>query len=280
MKEPELKNELATTDRSALESAVGLLENPGLMARVSNVIGAPLEKAISLLPEKASETIGSAAQKAIMASLKLALKTMDTGKAKGDAAQEASNWWHKGATALSGGIGGFFGITALLVELPISTTIMMRSIADVARSEGANLDDTETQIECVKVLALGGPTKADDGSELGYFATREALAKATADALKHIAKHGLEKEGAPALVKLILMIAERYSIQVSEKAAAQLVPAIGAAGGALINTFFIDHFQDMARGHFIVSRLEKQYGSDLIRKEYDRIKQTRKAIQS
>ncbi len=57
----------------------------------------------------------------------------------------------------------------------------------------------------------------------------------------------------------------------SEKAAAQAVPLIGAAGGALINTIFIDHFQNMARGHFIIRRLERLYDQGIIRQEYDNL---------
>jgi hypothetical protein len=58
---------------------------------------------------------------------------------------------------------------------------------------------------------------------------------------------------------------------VSEKVAAQAIPLIGAAGGALINTIFIDHFQNMARGHFIIRRLERRYNKDLIRQGYDKL---------
>ena len=54
-----------------------------------------------------------------------------------------------------------------------------------------------------------------------------------------------------------------------EKVAAPAVPVIGAAGGALINTLFLDHFQDMARGHFIVRRLERVYGHEIIKKAYE-----------
>ena len=67
---------------------------------------------------------------------------------------------------------------------------------------------------------------------------------------------------------MIVKIAERFSVQVSEKAAAQAIPAIGAAGGAIINTLFIDHFQDMARGHFIVRRLERKYGKEIVEETY------------
>jgi hypothetical protein len=73
------------------------------------------------------------------------------------------------------------------------------------------------------------------------------------------------------LIRLIALIAARFQIQVSEKAAAQMVPIIGAAGGAVINLLFIDHFQDMSRGHFTVRRLERQYGSETVRRAYEQI---------
>jgi len=51
--------------------------------------------------------------------------------------------------------------------------------------------------------------------------------------------------------------------------AAQAIPAIGAIGGALINTIFMDHFQDMAIGHFIVRKLERIYGREAIKNLYE-----------
>ncbi|WP_051933725.1 EcsC family protein [Massilia sp. BSC265] len=185
-----------------------------------------------------------------------------------EAAPESSDWWHISSVALTGAAGGFFGAWALAVEVPVTTTIMMRSIADIARCENADLSDVAVQLECVTVLAMGGKTSSDDESEVGYFVAREALAHATAEAAAHIAKKGVDKEGAPALVRLIVAIAERYSINITEKAAAQAVPLIGAAGSALINTVFMDHFQDMARGHFIVRRLERELGPEMVQTKY------------
>ena len=90
-------------------------------------------------------------------------------------------------------------------------------------------------------------------------------------ATEYIAEKGLVEEGAPGLIRLIIQIAKRFSIQVSEKAAAQAVPAIGAAGGAIINALFIDHFQDMARGHFIIRRLERKYGKEVVEEKYNAV---------
>jgi len=40
-----------------------------------------------------------------------------------------------------------------------------------------------------------------------------------------------------------------------------------------VNYAFIEHFQDMARGHFIVRRLERAYGEEDVRREYERLAQ-------
>jgi hypothetical protein len=161
-----------------------------------------------------------------------------------------------------------FGLPALAIELPVSTTIMLRSIADIARSQGENLKTIEARLECVQVLALGGGSNTDDGSETGYFAARAAMAKAVSDAVQHLARSGLSQRGAPAMVRLIALIASRFSIVVSEKAAAQAVPVLGAFGGAVINTLFLDHFQDMGKGHFIVRRLERAHGAEEVKRIY------------
>lgn len=245
-----------------LRQAKLLLENPSLAARISSAIGSPIEKGIDLLPEGARDTVLDATRKSLDAALKVALYSLKDGHA------EASNRTHKASAALSGAAGGVFGLTALAIELPVSTTIMLRSIADIARSEGEALKDRETQLACLEVFALSGKKGGDDAAETGYFGVRAALASAVSDALKYTLSTGTANQAAPALIRLIKQIAARFSIPVTQKAAAQALPVIGAVGGALINTLFIDHFQDIARGHFVVRRLERSYDPDLVRAAY------------
>ena len=257
----------ATISAAAMEelkSAKLLLESPGLAAKISSFVGTPIEKGFALLPKQWNTVVSDATRKAIETALKVALWTMSDGKAL----SAPSNWWHKLAAGASGAAGGAFGLAALSIELPVSTTIILRSIADIARSEGEDLKAADAQLECVQVLALGGNSKSDDGAEIGYFAARTAMAKAVSEAAAHLAAQGITQHGSPALVRLIAQIASRFSIVVSEKAAAQAVPVVGAIGGAVINTLFIDHFQDMARGHFIVRRLERVHGADQIKRLY------------
>jgi len=180
----------------------------------------------------------------------------------------ASNRAHKLGAAISGGVGGFFGLAALALELPVSTTLMLRSVADVARSHGESLAHPDTQRACIEVFALGGRSQQDDAAESGYFAVRAALAQSVTEAGRFVAEKGLADQGAPLMVAVIARVAKRFGVQVSQKAAAQAVPAIGAVGGAAINSLFMTHFQRMAQGHFIVRQLERQYGAQLVQQAY------------
>lgn len=255
--------QLSDTHLKELQLARNLLENPGVAAKITSAIGTPIEKALRLLPDSWNKNIGEVTKTALMKASDAVVFTM-----KDLPGENASNKWHKLGAALSGGVGGFFGLAALAIELPISTSIMLRSITDIARSEGESISAIETKLACLEVFALGGTSKTDDAAEGGYYAVRAALAKSIADASEFLVTKSFADESAPVLIKFISMIAERFGVQVTEKAAAQAIPALGAASGAIINTLFMDHFQDMARGHFIVRKLERIYGKATIEKCY------------
>lgn len=249
-----------------LRLAKTLLENPGLVAKLTGLIGTPIEQSFKFLPPKWSGALNKSTLLALRSALRFAIFTMGRKEYK-----RASNWLHKSLAAATGGLGGAFGLPALVAELPLSTIAILRSIADIARSEGEALDDTAVKLACLEVFALGGDTREDDSAETGYFAVRAALAQAVSDAARHIAEKGLVDKGAPAIVRLMTQIASRFNVAVSQKAAAQAVPMIGAASGLVINTIFMDHFQKMARGHFIIRRLERSYGQSLVRDAYERL---------
>lgn len=257
---------LSDADLQDLRLAKSLFENPGLAARLSDAVGTPIEKGLELLPRRWNAVVMEAAGKAIERALQVAISTMNHGEPRA-----ASNRWHKLLVGATGAAGGAGGLPALSLELPLSTTIILRSIADIARAEGEDLGSADAKVACVQVLALGGASDRDDASETGYFAARAAMAKAVSEAVRHISQRGLTQQGAPAILRLVTTVASRFSINVTEKAAAQAVPVVGAVGGAIINTLFIDHFQNMAQGHFIVRRLERAHGREIVESAYDRL---------
>lgn len=265
-------------DHADLKKAVELLETPSITAQISNLIGTPIELVVAKLPKSASKKIKSIVVAALNKSASAALWSLDN-----EPGRASSTKLNKLYAAASGALGGAFGFIALSVELPVATTIMMRAVADVARSEGFDLEDFDTKQACIEVFALGGNTSSDDSSETGYYAVRgfttqtmRALSKELAEIAARQSTAGLNRitadQAGKWLATLIEKIAARFGIVVTEKFAAQAVPIIGAATGASINMLFTDFYQDMARGHFIVKRLEAKYGFDEVRLEYQEIK--------
>jgi len=252
-------------DLTALQKAVQSLEHPSLAARLTNLAGKPVELIGLALPASASRAIAAATSRGLALALQVALRTMPDQPVVG------SQLLHKALVTASGAAGGAFGLATLPVELPVSTIIMLRSIADIARSEGEDPSDPESALSCVQVFALGGRAGSDDASESGYFAVRGMLAKTVTEAARFVAERGVIKEGGPVLLRFITQVASRFGVVVTQKVAAQALPVIGALGGAAVNYAFMEHFQDVARGHFTVRRLERTYGKELVRREYDRI---------
>ena len=249
-------------DLASLQRAVQSLEHPGFAARLTDMVGKPIELIGYALPASVSDAIATATSKALDIALNVALGSIQR------APRPASRRFHKALATASGAAGGAFGLISLPIELPVSTIIMLRSIA---RSEGEDLSDPETALSCVQVFALGGRPGSVDASESGYFAVRGILAKSVTQAARFIAERGMIEEGGPILVRFAAQVASRFGVVVTQKVAAQAIPVVGALGGAAVNYAFIEHFQDVARGHFTVRRLERVYGEDLVRTEYERL---------
>ena len=95
------------------------------------------------------------------------------------------------------------------------------------------------------------------------------MAQVTREAVSYLTRKGMAKESAPAMISFVGKIASRFGLEVSEKVAAELVPIAGAVGGFALNIVFSQHFQSLAEAHFTIRRLERVYGKETVRQEYD-----------
>jgi hypothetical protein len=258
---------LTREETEDLRRAIACLEGVSFAQRLTDAIGRPIGALSRGLPLPGRRIVAHASERALRAALKLALRTIDTKRAANSAARA-----HKLAAVASGALGGAFGLAALPVELPVSTTILLRSVAEIAREEGEDLSAPQAALACLEVFALGGEEQEEAFFESGYFAARAVLAKSVTDSARFVASQGLGAQAAPAVVRLISQIAARFGVIVSEKVAAQAAPVLGAIGGAAVNAAFAEHFQTLARGHFIVRRLERTYGPNLVAFEYQRLR--------
>jgi EcsC protein family len=257
---------LSEVDQSALAAAVQRLEKPSLAGRLAALAGKAAGLVQRALPAAASTAVAKAAKHALERALKVALFSLKDRRLRGGRAL------HSGLACTSGAIGGAFGLAALAIELPVSTMIMLRAIAAIAREEGEDLANPRTGLACLEVFALGSPSTDKKGIEVDYFAVRAMLARSLVEIADFAIDKGAIREGAPLFVRIMAQIAPRFGVVVSQKLAAQAVAVLGALGGAAVNLAFVEHFQDLARGHFTVRRLERIYGCEAVRAEYDRLK--------
>lgn len=254
-----LNSGLAQEDFDDLRWAYRHLEHPSLAARLSNMLGTPIEAGFKLLPRHWYRRVRAVSDRSIQKGLTIATSTLEPGRSR-----RVDRTVHRMLAAGSGAAGGFFGAAALLADLPLTTVVMLRGIAAEAQAEGEDLSDMEARLACLQVFALGARSRSDQAADTGYYGLRTLLAFH----LTQVLVPPSERASVPAAMAFGRSIAARFGVVVTDKLAAQSVPVAGAIGGATINLVFLQHFQDVARGHFIVRRLERSYGRTPIRHAY------------
>ncbi|HYF09539.1 MAG TPA: EcsC family protein [Acetobacteraceae bacterium] len=259
---PHASNPAPLPDQAArdLAAAFRALEETSFATRLASIVGAPVEMLAARLPAPARGMLDGAVRRALSTAMRVALRS--------DPARSLplvpSDWFHRGLAATTGFVGGAFGLPGTLAELPVTTSVLLRQIAAIAAEEGEDLAAPGMATECLKVFALGGRSGTDDAAESGYFAVRLALNEALVGAV-----------GRTLLPGFLGQIAARFGVPVGLKISAQMAPVIGAATGAAINLAFLEHFRSVARGHFALRRLERQYGAMPVRAAWDRLRATR-----
>lgn len=255
-------NEISEREKEFIRDAARFLENPGFLIYAANALGKPLELVQKSLPKVIQDKVSSTVEKALHKTLNISISTLSKSELEKFPKEPLlQGKKHTVAAAVTGAVGGFFGAAALAIELPITTGIMFRSIANIAQSFGEDLSDQSVRMECLHVFAMGSPQSvADDAMNSSYFAQRLAL--------NSFLKNATDKGAASLMSRFIARIASRYESVVAEKIIAEGLPIIGAAGGALINSAFTNYFNKTAYYHFGLRHLEKKYSPEDIQKIY------------
>ena len=225
------------------------IDASGLLMKLIELAGRASNAVVTSLPENWQSKLGELATEALKVAYNVAVLSRPN---------ETSAWvetvlsygksenFHRFVAAVSGAVGGAFGIKSTVLELPITTTLILRSIQEIASSYGEDPCDPTTRQQCLVVLALAGPMQDDDDLEVGFFATRLAL-------------------GQVAFAEVIKSVAARYTVVVSEKLLAQAAPIVGAGTGAVVNFTFISYFQEIAHVHFRLRKFEKLHDPDQVK---------------
>ena len=227
-------------------AAATLVDSRGTVIRITEVLGGAVDRFGGSALSAASTALGIGWREKVDEIVKRALTRvfgLSTLGFDSNADRLPSPRLNKLVGTVSGMVGGFFGLPGLAVDLPITTAVILRSVAEIARSHGEDISSAEGKRACLEVFTLGGPTIGDEDMEAGYWAARV----------------GLSTLG----TGMVLQQAARFlGIALSEKVLAQAIPAIGAVAGGGLNYIFVDYYQQMARVHFTVRELERRSGDE------------------
>ena len=200
---------------------------PGV--KLLNSLGGSAESLLDRLPPQVRDAMTGATEQALW----LAMRAAEGSRR---ALPDQRPWVNTAMTTAMGAAGGMGGLSTAMMELPATTTMLLRSIQGAAAHEGFDPSEEGVRFDCVRVLSAAGPLSFDDGADLGFFSVRMTLT-------------------GPALQRLIAAVAPKLSVVLGQKLAAQSVPVLGALAGGGTNYVYTRYYQQIARVHFGLRRL-------------------------
>ncbi len=212
----------------------------GVLMQVVTYLGGQVEDGMKLLPKSARKRLESAAASGLRASYDAA------GRTRGGLGRfVATDRAHKALASVSGALGGLGGLPTALIELPVATTVIFRTVQRIADEYGEDPLSPETRAQCLQVFGKGGHGDEDDGIDTSFIGARIGLSGA-------------------AVNKLISKVAPKFAAVLGQKLAAQTIPVLGAAAGAGTNYTFVSYYTEIAHVHFGLRKLARTYGADQV----------------
>lgn len=193
-----------------------------------NKLGAQADGMMDYIPQSAQEGLHLATEKALQGAIRaadLSHKILPREDAR----------LTRVVAAAMGAVGGVGGIGTALAELPLTTTLFLRSIQAAAKEEGFDPKMQSVRFDSVRIFASSGPLASDE-TDLAFMAARMTVA-------------------GPTLQALATTVAPRLALVFGKKIAAQAMPIMGAAAGASINTIYANYYREIAHVHFGLRKL-------------------------
>lgn len=201
----------------------------GIGMRLLNGLGGQAEGLLDKLPTGVRDGLNKGTERALVVALEAAERSRHR-------VPDQPKWINTALTTAMGAAGGFGGLPSALVELPATTTILMRAIQGAAAENGFDPTSESVRFDCLRVFAVAGPLEEDDGSDIAFVSLRLTLSGG-------------------AVHKMITLVAPKLATVLGQKLAAQTLPVLGAVAGATTNYLYTQYYQEMAHVHFGLRRL-------------------------
>ncbi len=254
---------LSAEERRVLADAVTLMEHPNAAAKALTMTGGPTDKIFGTIAKLTSGDLKAMVKSGLRSCLRVAVSPALS------AARPSKNqdWFTVAIAGVTGGLGGMFGLAAIPFELPFTTILSIRSIAEIARREGEDLSRTEGWLACMEVFSLAGLSQIKGDTDR-YYRMRATAAEMNEKLVGRALDNNISDASILILIRIMGEVFGRTMLIVTDVTASAAFPVVGFGIGATLNVVLMDHFQRIARGHFAIRRLERRYGYDAVRRHY------------
>lgn len=205
--------------------------------RVLNGMGGVLEDRLAALPPEARTRIEAITRMALEQGYGLAQRTPAMAARDPRTANALA--------AFTGAAGGMGGVATAIAELPVTITLILRAVQEVATAHGFDTQTEAIRRETLRVFGAGGPLARDDGVDTAFITARLTLT-------------------GPGLSGTIATVAPRLAASLGPKVVAQAVPVLGAVAGAGINVAYMRYFREMAEVRFGLLALASTHDPALV----------------
>lgn len=206
----------------------------GIAMDLLNTVGNKAETLIEKLPAPVRKRVDKLTYSALS-------RAFDAASGSRKLLRDRGDIFNRLLSTASGAAGGIAGLPGAMLELPITITLLLRAILDIAAEHGFDPDTDEVRSEALRVLAYAGPLAETDGTDLGLVTARLSITGGT-------------------IQGLISKVAPKLSVSMGQKLAAQAAPVFGAVAGATINYAYASYYQELARIDFGLLRLSRETG--------------------
>ncbi|OYY78112.1 MAG: hypothetical protein B7Y43_06745 [Sphingomonas sp. 28-62-20] len=201
--------------------------------------GEGADKLIDWLPDNFEDKLQGVVDLALRQSYAIAFSTHGRRHKRGRKILNREGF-HRFLAGVAGAIGGAGGIATTLADLAFTTTLVLRSIQEIAISYGEDLDDPDVRAHCIAVFGTGGPLVDDDSLDTALWAGRIALSHQSVSAT-------------------IRAVVPQLGKTLSEGLLTRAAPLVGAVAGAAINSAFMGYYQRMAHVNFRLRQLSSDH---------------------
>lgn len=147
--------------------------------------------------------------------------------------------WACGVAGAEGGATGFFGLPAMVADIPAIIIMALRVIQKTALCYGYECNNEKERQFVLGVMSAAGANTVEEKA-IALVTLRNIATAISKTTWKKLAEKASEKQIIPVVITSVRSVAKQLGINITRRKAMQALPLVGTGVGAVMNVAFIN----------------------------------------